>query len=126
MILSTANPCYTFCVFNSAGVAEDSVTVTATSSSGTCYGGWGYAGLVDSQLCGIYNDTKSVILIIGLLLMVLGGALYGAWHILPSQGRGTVTGYEMNMVLGGLVAIVISVLAPWIFSVMTSGATVAC
>ncbi len=73
-------------------------------------------------ICAIYSVYSSVvaaIFIIGLMLMILGGALYAGSHIMPGQTKGTMQGYGMGMVLGGVIGIIIAVIAPFILTVIT-------
>ncbi len=69
----------------------------------------------------IYQTVSTAIFVIGLMLMILGGALYAGSHLMPGSSKGTMQGYGMGMVLGGVIGIVIAVLAPFILSVLTGG-----
>ena len=80
------------------------------------------AGNVVSNLCQLLDTVKTVIFIIGLALMILGGALYAASHVMPGQSKGTVQGYGMGMVLGGVIGVIIAVVMPYLFSLI-GGAT---
>ncbi len=76
----------------------------------------------NSVICSIitlYQDVAAAIFVIGLMLMILGGALYAGAHLMPSQQRGSLQGYGMGMVLGGVIGIIIAVLAPFILQVIT-------
>ena len=74
------------------------------------------------SIIAVYQTVSTAIFVIGLMLMILGGALYAGSHMMPGQSKGTMQGYGMGMVLGGVVGIVIAVLAPFILSVLTNGA----
>ncbi len=69
----------------------------------------------------VYQTVSTAIFVIGLMLMILGGALYAGSHLMPGSSKGTMQGYGMGMVLGGVIGIVIAVLAPFILSVLTGG-----
>ncbi len=69
----------------------------------------------------IYQTVSTAIFVIGLMLMILGGALYAGSHLMPGSSKGQMQGYGMSMVLGGVIGIVIAVLAPFILSVLTGG-----
>ncbi len=76
----------------------------------------------NSVLCSIvqvYQTVSTAIFVIGLMLMILGGALYAGSHLMPGSSKGTMQGYGMGMVLGGVVGIIIAVLAPYILTVLT-------
>jgi hypothetical protein len=68
----------------------------------------------------LYNAVQTAIFIIGLMLMILGGALYAASHIMPGQSKGTMQGYGMGMILGGVIGVIIAIIAPYIFGLITS------
>lgn len=68
----------------------------------------------------LYMAIQTAIFIIGIMLMILGGALYAASHIMPGQSKGTMQGYGMGMILGGVIGVIIAVLAPYIFTLVTS------
>ncbi len=73
-------------------------------------------------VCGLiatYNDAESIIFVLGLMLMVLGGALYGAGTFLDVRSRAIVQSYGVGMVIGGLIGIAIAVLAPYILYAIT-------
>ncbi|MGC8495991.1 MAG: hypothetical protein ACP5MX_02175 [Candidatus Micrarchaeia archaeon] len=71
-------------------------------------------------ICNLYNTVHSVIFILGLTLMILGGALYAGAHVMPSQSKGTLQGYAMGMVLGGVIGVIIAVISPYILQLITS------
>jgi hypothetical protein len=77
------------------------------------------------SIISLYQTVSTAIFVIGLMLMILGGALYAGSHLMPGQSKGTMQGYGMGMVLGGVVGIVIAVLAPFILSVLTGGSVTA-
>ncbi|MGC9190937.1 MAG: hypothetical protein ACP5FR_03445 [Candidatus Micrarchaeia archaeon] len=72
-----------------------------------------------NAICSVYNTVEGVVFILGLTLMILGGALYGGSHIMPGQTRGTIQGYAMGMVLGGVIGVIIAVLAPYLITLIT-------
>jgi hypothetical protein len=76
----------------------------------------------NSVICAIVNVYQTVvtaIFVIGIMLMILGGALYAGSHLMPGSTKGTMQGYGMGMVLGGVIGIIIAVLAPFILTVIT-------
>ncbi len=77
---------------------------------------------VNSVICNtyfFYNSIDTAIFIVGLALMILGGAMYAGSHMMPGQSKGTMQGYGMGMVLGGVIGIVIAVVAPFLFSLIS-------
>ncbi|MGC8649247.1 MAG: hypothetical protein ACP5UN_03470 [Candidatus Micrarchaeia archaeon] len=71
------------------------------------------------QMVNVYNTVDTAIFIIGLMLMLLGGALYAGAHIMPGQSKGILQGYGMGMILGGVVGVIIAVLLPYLFQLIT-------
>jgi len=107
----------------------------STLSQGTCGGGFKECTSSSSSgpppasslssnaaICSIltvYNDVSTIIFVLGLMLMILGGALYAAGTLLSGNTRGVVQGYGMGMIVGGVVAVVIAELAPFILQGFT-------
>lgn len=71
---------------------------------------------VMTTICNIFTTIKNVIFILGLTLMVLGGAIYAGANLMPSQSRGAFQGYGMAMVIGGIIGVAIAVAAPFILN----------
>ncbi|OJT94100.1 MAG: hypothetical protein JJ59_03905 [Candidatus Micrarchaeum sp. AZ1] len=75
---------------------------------------------ISSVICPIYVAVNTGIFILGLTLMILGGALYAAAHIMPAQSKGSIQGYGMSMIIGGVIGVIIAELAPYILGLLTS------
>ena len=75
---------------------------------------------VSNTLCGVYKIVHNTILIVGLTLMVLGAVLYGGANLLPAGPRGQLQGYGMGMLFGGVVGVVISLIAPFLLAIITN------
>jgi hypothetical protein len=73
---------------------------------------------VTSDICLIYNAVHSVIFILGIAMVILGGALYAGAHVMPGTSKGTIQGYAMGFILGGVVGVVIAIMAPYIISII--------
>ena len=73
-----------------------------------------------STLCLVFNTVRNIIFLLGLTLMILGGALYAGANIMPSQAKGGFQGYGMSMIIGGVVGVAIAVAAPFILNVLVS------
>ncbi len=78
-----------------------------------------------NAICTVYSTVESVIFILGLTLIVLGGAVYAGAHLLPGATKGTAQGYAMGMLIGGVIGVSIAVAAPWVIKAIT-GNTVSC
>lgn len=73
-----------------------------------------------STICNVFETIKSVIFILGLALMILGGAVYAGANLMPSQSRGGFQGYGMAMVIGGVIGVAIAVAAPFILNTVVN------
>jgi hypothetical protein len=78
---------------------------------------------ISSALCGIYSIVHAVIFVIGLVLIIIGGAMYAIAHLLPAPLKGSLQGYGIGMVVGGVVGIIISLSSGYIIGVLASGQT---
>ncbi len=75
---------------------------------------------ISSVICPIYIAVNTGVFILGLTLMILGAALYAAAHIMPGQSKGSIQGYGMGMIIGGVIGVIIAELAPYILGLLTS------
>ncbi len=80
---------------------------------------------VIAPICAVYGAVHSAIFILGLTLMILGGALYAGSHMMPGTSKGTIQGYGMGMILGGVTGVVIAIAAPYILGLMTGNNNIA-
>jgi type IV secretory pathway VirB2 component (pilin) len=102
-----------FALFGAMGTMA---AATSNTVSGTAP-----ANSVICSLGGLFSTIKTAIFVIGLILMILGGALYAGSHVMPGSSKGTVQGYAMGMILGGVIGVVIALLAPYILSLISGG-----
>ena len=107
---------------NIAGLALIAISVMLASSiiSVGQFTTGGASTTILETICNIFNTIKSVIFILGLSLMVLGGAIYAGANLMPSQSRGSFQGYGMAMVIGGVIGVAIAVAAPFILNTIVS------
>jgi len=77
-------------------------------------------GPVTSAICSVYTIVNSILFILALTIMLIGGTLYAGAHVMPAQSRGIVQGYAMGMIIGGVVAVIIAMVAPWVLSIVTN------
>jgi len=78
---------------------------------------------ISSVICPIYVAVNTGIFILGLTLMILGGALYAAAHIMPAASKGSIQGYGMGMIIGGVIGVIIAELAPYILGLLTGASS---
>ena len=106
---------------NLAGLALIAISVMLgyepdkLADSSNKHAGTGNSAVMET-ICNIFNTIKNVIFILGLALMVLGGAIYAGANLMPSQSRGAFQGYGMAMVVGGIIGVAIAVAAPFILN----------
>ncbi len=76
------------------------------------------ATALTTALCGIVTQVQEVIFFIALALMIIGGSLYAAAHMLPAQQRGALQGYGMGMIIGGVVGVILVLVAPYVLNMI--------
>jgi len=80
----------------------------------------------NSALCSIlttYTDVVDIIFVLGLMLMILGGAMYAGANLLPGTTKGSLQGYGMGMIIGGVIGVIIAELAPFILQGLTGSSS---
>lgn len=95
--------------------------VMLVSSQNT--GASGVGSAATNALCQIFNTVRNVIFLLGLTLMIVGGALYAGANIMPSQSKGGFQGYGMAMIVGGVIGVAIAVAAPFVLNLVVSAGT---
>jgi hypothetical protein len=80
--------------------------------------GGGNTANLTNALCNVAKNVFSVIFVLGLMLMIIGAAMYASAHILPGQTKGSLQGYGMGMIIGGVVGVILALLANPILSVV--------
>jgi hypothetical protein len=73
-----------------------------------------------NALCNVFNTVRNIIFLLGLTLMILGGALYAGATIMPGQSKGAFQGYGMSMIIGGVIGVAIAVAAPFVLNLVVS------
>ncbi len=76
---------------------------------------------VDCLVYQIYYDADTIIYVLALMLMTLGAAIYAGANIAPSHFKGNFQSYGMGMIIGGVIAVIIGLLAPFILGSLTGG-----
>ncbi len=83
----------------------------------------GVGSAATNALCEIFNTVRNIIFLLGLTLMIVGGALYAGANIMPSQSKGGFQGYGMAMIIGGVIGVAIAVAAPFVLNLVVSAGT---
>ena len=102
--------------------AQVSGSTTGGTSGGTTGTGTDVVGTLTSQLCGIVNGVRTVIGVIALVMFLVGGVLYAVGHFMPAAGqvKASMQGWAMGMILGGVIGVILVILAPFIISTILS------
>ena len=91
------------------------VSASSTSSS-TSYNA---EQTIINEVCSIYHIIDTVIFVIALALIVLGGTIYAVSHATGGM-KGTLQGYAMGLILGGIIGVIIVLLAAPILNIVAS------
>jgi hypothetical protein len=92
---------------------------TLVASQGATGGSAAGAG-ASSAICLVFETVRNVIFLLGLTLMILGGALYAGANIMPSQSKGGFQGYGMAMIVGGVIGVAIAIAAPFVLGLLVT------
>jgi len=82
---------------------------TSTSGASTCVK---VAAGISSQLCNIKNLIVGIIPTIALIMFLLAGLVYAAGQTFGAEMKAKAQGWAMSLLVGGIVGIVIAVIAP--------------
>lgn len=90
-------------------------TVIADSTSGT-------TGALTSELCGIVGAVQGIVGILALTLFLIGGVLFAVSHFLPTnmEFKKSMTAWSQGMIVGGLIGLVIVLIASPIINLITN------
>ena len=80
---------------------------------------------VTSQICGIVNTIRTVVGVLAIALFIAGGAIYAVAHLLPAAGnvRAGAQGWSMAMIVGGVIGLVLVIIAPYIVNMVVGFST---
>ncbi len=99
--------------------------LAAIGSFATILGSASLTSNIVAPICTIYTAVHTAIFILGLTLMILGGALYAGAHMMPGASKGSIQGYGMGMILGGVIGVIIAIAAPYILGLLTGNTNIA-
>ncbi|MDE1811131.1 MAG: hypothetical protein KGH66_03755, partial [Candidatus Micrarchaeota archaeon] len=119
---ATAAPVGSTCPSSSPDICSATQSSTLGTGSNSQQSGISSAAItqIQKEIGNICNSIEGIVFILGLALMLLGGALYAGAHVMPSQTRGQIQGYGMSMLMGGVVGVIIALLAPWMLNEVIS------
>lgn len=77
---------------------------------------------IAQQLCSIVALVSQIIGILALFMFIVGGVLYAFAHFLPASGniKGSMQGWGMGIVMGGIIMLILYLLAPFIVTKIIS------
>ena len=80
-----------------------------------------------SQLCSIVGAVRTIVGILALTLFLIGGVLYAVSHFLPTnlEFKKSLTAWSQGMIIGGLIGLVIVLIAQPIIQLITNIGTAA-
>lgn len=99
-------------------IGQNNPTTPSGTGTGTNTGSTSVVDTLTSQLCGIVNGVRTVIGVIALVMFLVGGTLYAVGHFMPAAGqiKASMQGWAMGMILGGVIGVILVILAPFIIS----------
>lgn len=82
--------------------------------------GQGLTTSLSAQLCNIVNGIRAVVGILALALFLLGGVMYAVSHFLPGdvEIKKSMTAWSTAMITGGIIGLIIVLLAQPIVSLV--------
>lgn len=83
------------------------------------------ASNITGTICQLYNTVHTIIFVLGLVLIIVGAAMYAGSHVLPGNLKSSAQGYGMGMIVGGIVGVILAISAPFILQVITGNSTIA-
>ncbi|MGC8662763.1 MAG: hypothetical protein ACP5RT_03190 [Candidatus Micrarchaeia archaeon] len=68
---------------------------------------------VSSTFCALVGDVRGIIALFAVVLFLIGGMLYALAHFLPTTGnlKASLQGWALGMILGGIVGVVLVIIA---------------
>lgn len=100
-------------------IVNAQLACTAVLSIAGIAGGSASCNIIQT-MCSIVNTVTLIIGIIALAMFVIGGLLYGFASFMPAAGnlRASLQGWGISIVIGGVIATVIFILAPFILQMI--------
>ncbi len=74
---------------------------------------------IDYWSCAGYGDATIFMLVLGLVVFVLGGALFAGSTLLPGQTKGVAQGYAIGLIIAGVASFALAVIAIWVFTAVS-------
>jgi hypothetical protein len=75
---------------------------------------------VSSALCYVVGLIKSVAVVLAIAMFVIGGILYAIGNLLTGQMKQSAHGWAQGLIIGGIVAIILIVIAQPIVNIVAS------
>ena len=77
---------------------------------------------ISAEFCNIVAYVRDIVGVFALAMFLIGGILYAAGHFMPAAGniRSTTQGWAMGMIIGGIVGLILVIIAPYLLGVIVS------
>jgi hypothetical protein len=112
---------YLYCeTYQNNFVAAGLLAVGGQSSPVSSPPGSASAYFITQELCSVYGTITTTLFIFALALALLGAVLYEGSSVLPAQARGSLQGWALGMVIGGIVGIVIAAFSMTVVSIVSN------
>ena len=72
------------------------------------------ASTINEQLISLVNMLRSIVPVIALGLFVFAGIVYAVGQVFDVQTRQKAQNWAMAMIVGGIIGIIIVIIAPWL------------
>ncbi len=72
------------------------------------------ASTINEQLISLVNMLRSIVPVISLGLFVFAGIVYAIGQVFDVQTRQKAQNWSMAMIVGGIIGIIIVIIAPWL------------
>ena len=75
-----------------------------------------FASNVNEQLTSLVEMLRNIVPVISLGLFVFAGVIYAIGQVFDVQTRQKAQGWAMAMIVGGIIGLLIVIVAPWLVS----------
>ncbi len=73
-------------------------------------------------ICSIYTMVHNAIFLLCIMLLIFGAAMYALSNVMPGSNKNTFMNYGIGLMIGAMIAIIITVLAPYILRAIAGNA----
>jgi len=99
------------------------VLMTLAISGATAFAANNTTSTITSALCGINSMIKAILPTIALAMFLLAGLAYAAGQAFGAETKGRAQNWAMSLLVGGIIGLVLAILAPTIVGFFAGTAT---